>query len=99
MANIWQETLDLEDVGVYDNFFELVRDSYLAMEVIKRVREVFKVALSVRALFADPTVAGMTAAVLQQKAKWTNSPDSTEGISTLNLQKKTATRTTPATKY
>ncbi len=72
MANIWEETLKLKDIGVYDNFFNIVRDSYMAMEIIARVRKVFTVNLPVRALFADPTVAGMTAAVLQEQAQRTN---------------------------
>jgi acyl carrier protein len=69
IANIWQEILHLKHVGAHDNFFDLVRDSSLAMEIILRIRKVFAVSLSVRALFADPTVAGMAVAVLQHKGR------------------------------
>ena len=65
MASIWVEILNLKQISVHDNFFDYGRDSYLAMEVVARVRKVFAVNLSVQVLFEDPTVAGMTAAVLK----------------------------------
>jgi hypothetical protein len=74
MAHIWAEILNLKQVGVYDNFFDLGHQSFLAMEIIARVRKTFAVNLSVRALFEDPTVAGMTAAVLLNQCQWTNRP-------------------------
>ena len=92
MSNIWEETLQLKDIGVYDNFFDIVRDSSLAMEIIARVRKVFTVNLPVRALFADPTVAGMTAAVLQQQTKWINRRGLAECVSELALQRREQAR-------
>jgi hypothetical protein len=92
MSNIWEETLQLKDIGVYDNFFDIVRDSSLAMEIIARVRKVFTVNLPVRALFADPTVAGMTAAVLQQQNKWTNRRGLAESVSELAMQRREQSR-------
>ena len=88
MANIWEEILQLKDIGVYDNFFDIVRDSFLAMEVIARVRKVFTVNLPVRTLFADPTVAGMTAAVLQQKVRRTNGRGVAERLRDLDLPRR-----------
>ena len=92
MSSIWEETLQLKGIGVYDNFFDIVRDSSLAMEIIARVRKVFTVNLPVRALFADPTVAGMTAAVLQQQNKWTNRRGLAECVSELALQRREQAR-------
>ena len=91
MAKIWEETLKLKDIGINDNFFDIVRDSFLAMEIIARVRKVFAVNLPVRALFADPTVAGMTAAVLQQKAQWTNGR-SLAGLPGLDIPRRQSAR-------
>ena len=92
MANIWQETLKVENIGVFDNFFDIVRDSSLAMSIITRVRHAFAVHLPVRALFADPTVAGMTAAVLDQQIKWTNRRGLAESVTDLNMQRRQQVR-------
>jgi acyl-CoA synthetase (AMP-forming)/AMP-acid ligase II/acyl carrier protein len=67
MASIWAEILKLKQIGLYDNFFDLGRHSFLAMEVITRVRKAFAIDVALRELFAVPTVAGMAAAVMQKR--------------------------------
>ncbi len=39
LANVWQELLNTEKVGVNDNFFEMGGDSILAIQMIARVRQ------------------------------------------------------------
>jgi amino acid adenylation domain-containing protein/non-ribosomal peptide synthase protein (TIGR01720 family) len=39
LAEIWQQVLKLDRVGVHDNFFELGGDSILTIQVISRARE------------------------------------------------------------
>jgi amino acid adenylation domain-containing protein len=51
VAGIWAEVLDLERVGVNDNFFDLGGHSLLATQVTTRVRESLKVDVPLRALF------------------------------------------------
>ena len=58
VACIWAEFLDLERIGIYDNFLELGGNSLLAMQVISRVGNAFQIELSLRSLFEAPTVAG-----------------------------------------
>jgi acyl carrier protein len=60
LANIWQEVLGLERVGIHDNFFELGGHSLLATQVISRARDNFGVALPLLRLFEIPTIAGLT---------------------------------------
>ena len=56
---IWAEMLDLDHVGVHDNFFDLGGHSLAATRVISRVIKTFPLDLTVKALFDSPTVAEM----------------------------------------
>ncbi|KAA1251173.1 amino acid adenylation domain-containing protein [Mycobacterium simiae] len=60
MADIYAQVLGLERVGVDDSFFDLGGDSLSAMRVIAAVNTKFDTDLSVRMLFADSTVGGMS---------------------------------------
>ncbi|HYR08116.1 MAG TPA: phosphopantetheine-binding protein, partial [Longimicrobium sp.] len=59
LAEIWAQVLEVERVGVRDDFFDLGGHSMLATRVVARVREAFGVELTVRALFENRTVEGL----------------------------------------
>ena len=63
LAEVWQELLQLEQVGIDQNFFEVGGHSLLAMRVMARIRGLFEVELPVRSLFEEPTLAALAGAV------------------------------------
>ena len=65
IAEILAPLLELERVGVADNFFMLGGHSLLGTQVIARVRDAFGIELSLRTVFDSPTVAGLAAEVEQ----------------------------------
>jgi amino acid adenylation domain-containing protein len=69
IARIWSDVLDLDAVGIHDDFLALGGDSLLATRLVARVRDTFKVAPSLRALLQANTVAQMAEAVVQRRAE------------------------------
>jgi len=59
LAELWQELLDLPQVGVLTSFFELGGHSLLAMRLMTRVESRFGVKVELRSLFHNPTIAGL----------------------------------------
>jgi amino acid adenylation domain-containing protein/FkbM family methyltransferase len=59
LASIWAETLGVAQVGVNDNFFNLGGHSLLVTRLVSRIREAFKVELSLGSVFETPTLAQM----------------------------------------
>ncbi len=59
------DVLGIDKVGVFDNFFELGGHSMLAMQVISKINEEFNVEISIKSLFENPTIDGISKAVLE----------------------------------
>jgi NAD(P)-dependent dehydrogenase (short-subunit alcohol dehydrogenase family) len=64
VAEIWQDLLGVEKVGVNDNFFELGGHSLLATQVIARLKMLYPVELSHAGLIEHPTVGALSQMIL-----------------------------------
>ncbi|HWY22624.1 MAG TPA: amino acid adenylation domain-containing protein [Candidatus Acidoferrum sp.] len=59
LAEIWKEILQIDVVGVRDDFFALGGHSLLATQAISRIRDRFGVALPLVSMFDFPTIEGL----------------------------------------
>ncbi len=57
LAEIWQRTLGIDQVGVHDSFFDLGGDSLLITRIHGMLKEYFETDLSVASLLQHPTIA------------------------------------------
>jgi len=74
IARIWRETLEIPQVGLADNFFDLGGNSLSLARVHVRLREHFKTDLPITALFEFTTVSAL--------AKHLSGRDASNGLST-----------------
>ncbi|NEC11474.1 non-ribosomal peptide synthetase, partial [Streptomyces sp. SID8014] len=65
LTHIWTNVLNTPHIGIHDNFFTLGGDSITSLQVVSRIRAACAVELSPRALFEQPTVAGLAATVAE----------------------------------
>ncbi|HVR99133.1 MAG TPA: amino acid adenylation domain-containing protein [Thermoanaerobaculia bacterium] len=63
LAAIWARLLGVASIGIHDNFFALGGHSLLAHRVLAAVREGLRAEIELRALFENPTVAGLAGVV------------------------------------
>jgi len=69
LATIWAEVLQLDRVGVEDNFLELGGHSLLAGQVVSRAVRAFQLDIPLVWLFEAPTVARMAMTITQALAR------------------------------
>ncbi len=64
LAQLWQEVLELREIGIHDDFFSSGGDSLQAMRLISRVRDQFDVEVSLLTFFENTTISQLAGAVL-----------------------------------
>jgi acyl-coenzyme A synthetase/AMP-(fatty) acid ligase/acyl carrier protein len=60
LAQIWQDLLRVEKVGIHDSFFDLGGHSLLLVKMLRRLKECFAADLKIVDLFQYPTIAKLT---------------------------------------
>ncbi|MEZ5275631.1 MAG: amino acid adenylation domain-containing protein [Opitutaceae bacterium] len=71
LCRMWAELLDIDRVGIEDDFLDLGGDSFLAVRLLSQVHEEFGRRLELPALFSDPRILSL-AAILDGKQKATD---------------------------
>ncbi|MBD2095654.1 SDR family NAD(P)-dependent oxidoreductase [Trichocoleus sp. FACHB-591] len=66
IADIWQDLLGVEPIGIHDSFFELGGHSLLAVQAVSRLRDLFQVELPLRVLLSE-------ASTIAELAQWIES--------------------------
>jgi acyl carrier protein len=65
LAEIWQEVLDHQSIGINDSFFALGVDSILAALAITRIRDTIGVQVSMLTFFENPTITALACCCLK----------------------------------
>ena len=63
LAKIWAEVLNIEGVGIYDNFFDLGGNSLLTVQLMKQIYKHFERELPLSSLFLNPTIESLATAL------------------------------------
>jgi amino acid adenylation domain-containing protein len=63
VAAIWTELLNVEGVGIEDDFFDLGGQSMTAVGLVARLRAAFDLNIELAMLFERPTIAGLAEAI------------------------------------
>jgi hypothetical protein len=68
LLGLWIELLETEPISIHDNFFELRGHSLLATQLIAQLRDIFHVKIRLRNFYNKPTIAGLSALLLEDPA-------------------------------
>jgi hypothetical protein len=69
LANAWRTVLKLDQVGIYDNFFDLGGHSLAAMRVLGILRNRFNIQSSIASFFENPTIESFALYLMEQLLK------------------------------
>ena len=87
IANIWQQILHVEKVGIHDNFFDIGGHSLLLVQIHAKLREIFPTNISVINLFEHPTINSLAKYLTQKQTEIPSFEESTQ-----RAQSRTASR-------
>ncbi|QSJ14565.1 acyltransferase domain-containing protein [Nostoc sp. UHCC 0702] len=72
LADIWQQLLGIDRVGLHDNFFELGGDSLFATQLVSQLCKNFQIELPYKQFFNSPTIAKLAEFIAQKLADKTD---------------------------
>lgn len=68
LHGLWQEVLGVTTIGIHDNFFDLGGQSLKAVRLRAKIESTLNVSVSLRDLFARPTIAELALAISAERA-------------------------------
>ena len=80
LAEIWQEVLGIEKIGITDNFFELGGHSLKATRLIAEIYKNFRVELNISLLFEAPVLGDLSNEI--DNIIWVNTAVDVKGVET-----------------
>ena len=69
IADIWKEIIRVEQVGIYDNFFDLGGDSLLGLQIISKLNTAFDLELTMTKLYECPNIDSIAKALVPEESK------------------------------
>ncbi|HEY1349382.1 MAG TPA: condensation domain-containing protein [Ktedonobacteraceae bacterium] len=64
LAGIWRQVLEIEEIGIYENFFRIGGHSLLATQLLVQLQEVLEIEIPLQLIFDAPTIAGLAEAIM-----------------------------------
>jgi amino acid adenylation domain-containing protein len=74
LAKIWAEVLQIERVGIYDNFFDLGGNSLLTVRLLEQIHKQFERDLPLSTIFLNPTIESFANSLCQETDSLSWSP-------------------------
>lgn len=74
LTNIWEKVLDIQPIGIKDNFFDLGGNSLLAVRLFAQIEETFDKNLPLATLLQAPTIEQLASILRQQESSVPWSP-------------------------
>ena len=84
LADIWSEVLQVNHIGINDNFFDLGGDSLRLIQLLSQIEVMYPNVLSFNDFFSNPTIVGLVKQVEQFKPSGT--PTSSDRMTLNQLQ-------------
>jgi len=67
MAELWQDCLGIDKIGIHDNFFDLGGHSLLATQLVSRLQQTFQMSVELDIFFSAPSIAELTETLLRKQ--------------------------------
>jgi amino acid adenylation domain-containing protein len=68
LTKIWEQLLQIQPIGMMDNFFDLGGNSLLAMSLFAQIETLWQINLPLSAIFQAPTIAELAAVIRDRTA-------------------------------
>lgn len=63
ISKMWCEVLEIEQVSIHEDFFDLGGNSLLATQLQSRIHNIYKIDLAISDLFEFPTIAQLASCI------------------------------------